>query len=151
MKHQRLLGIDYGTRRIGLATSTMGISSPFSVLKNNGEEGNIRAISSIVTAEKIDGFVLGVPLNAQGQETPMSQSIRKFGQRLEQLGLPVMYVNEMLSSWEAEEHIKNNLGITSPDKVAALVDKVAASMLLQEYIDNTGDTYGSKNKLPRKI
>ena len=136
----KLLGIDYGTKRIGLATSSGIYSAPFDVIKNKGETETLTRLLEIIAKEKVDAIVLGVPLNPRGGDTKMSILIREFGEKLQLASnLPLHFHNEILSSWEAEEYIKNTMGIKDPKKIAAIVDKVAASMLLQEYINTVGE------------
>jgi putative Holliday junction resolvase len=134
----KILGIDFGKRRIGLAKSDPSgtIASPLITIKNRGDRRNIENLRGIICKNDILSLLIGVPLDENGQETKMSKLIRTFGERLSREShLPVIYVNERYSSKEAEEHIIENLGITNRKKIKELVDKMAACMLLQEYVD----------------
>ena len=136
----KILCIDYGMKRIGLAASdpTGTISSPFMTILNKGTAKNIAALEQIIAKERVDMVVLGLPLKSNNEETQMSGLVRKFGTELEtKLNIRVDYVNEHYSSKDAEEHIRQNFGINNHKRVAELVDKVAASMLLYDYINLT--------------
>jgi len=133
------LGVDYGLKRIGLATCDGSgfVSSPFDVIKNKGDNKNIARLLEIIHNERIEGVVIGLPLDKDGNETKMSGLIRGFAQKLsDKSGVMVMFINERYSSQEATEHIREKLGIKSREKIKELVDKMAAAMLLQTYLDN---------------
>jgi len=135
----KLLGIDYGHRRIGLATTDLGgtIASPLFTVENRGERKNIEALCKIITDNKIQGIMCGIPQDMGGRDTSMSVIIREFCEKLSHAsGLEVVYVNERYSSLDAEEHIRKNLGIKNPIKIREMVDKMVACMLLQEYVNN---------------
>ena len=132
------LGIDYGRKRIGLATSDASgtIASPLLTLENKGEKKNTEALLKIIADHNIEGIMCGMPQNIVGGDSGMSGEIKEFGRKLEEAsGIGVEYVNERYSSKEAEEHIRVNLGITKWEKVKELVDKMVACMLLQEWLD----------------
>jgi len=134
----KVLGIDYGLKRIGLATSDLSrtIASPLVTIQNKGEKKNIQAVTEIIQNHNIQGIMCGIALGIDGMETTMSRITREFGEKLAEIsGLEVVYFNERYSSKEAEEHIRNNLGITRHEKIRELVDKMAASMVLQVYLD----------------
>lgn len=134
----KYLAIDYGLRRIGVAGSVGGVlAEPLCVVVNKGEKNNLRSIGNLIVQYKAGVIVMGVPLDRDGAETPMSQSIRVFGEKLgDSSGVEVIFVNERYSSKDAEEHIRINLGITKPERIKELVDKMAAAMVLQLYLDN---------------
>jgi len=118
----KLLGIDYGLKRIGLATAVAGVASPFLTIENRGEKKNLSRLLEIIKSERIEKIVVG-------------DGFREFGELLGEVsGLEVVFVDERLSSWEAEEHIRNNLGIIKREKVKELIDKMAAVMILNNYI-----------------
>ena len=134
-----LLGIDYGGKRIGVATGNLGlkISTPLTVIQNDASV--IDRIKKIVTEYRVSKIVMGLPLYKDGNESPLSITVKGFGTMLqEQLGLEVVYQNELLSSNEAQIHIKENMNIRDPKKIKELIDKVAASMVLQEYMESQG-------------
>ena len=133
----RILGIDYGRKRIGLALSdeTATIASPIGYILNKGAKKNIPAFRDLVIKHNIKSIMLGMPYHADGRESEMAAEVKSLGELLgAEFGLPVVYFDERYSTKCAEEHIRNNLGIRNPKKVAELIDTTAASMLLLEYI-----------------
>ena len=128
------LGIDYGKARIGLAISETGqIARPIGHIKNKGDAKNIAVIRELCAKHQIKYIVCGIPLDTGANETDMSREVRRFG---EKLGIEVAYHNERYSSLEAEEYIREKMGITKREKVKELVDGVAAAMILQSYLDS---------------
>jgi len=128
----KLLGIDYGEKRIGVATSAMGMSTPLCTLVNN--TSLINEFKKIITEQRTQKIVIGLPLYKDGTESPNCPIIREFGAKLEaEFNIPVVFHNELLTSWEAEEYIKQTKHIKDPKKIKDMIDKVAASMLLQSY------------------
>lgn len=139
----RYLGIDYGRRRIGLALSdpTLLIASPFQVLENKGTKKNLARLLTIMQQNDVALIVLGLPLHTNGDESDMSREVRAFGQALAEIGYTVEYVDERYTSCQAEELI----GGTDPKK--KIIDKVAASIILQMYLDERRKAeYESKNQ-----
>lgn len=127
----RCLGIDYGRRRIGLALSdpTLLIATPLVIIENRGLKKNLLRIMDIVEKNDVGQIVVGLPLHVNGDESEMSREVRHFGSMFTALGLPVAFVDERYTSVEAESIIGDD------PKSKSLVDKVAASIILQMYLD----------------
>ena len=127
----RCLGIDYGRRRIGLALSdpTLLIATPLIIIENRGIKKTVLQIWDIIQKNDVKQIVIGLPLHANGNESEMSQEARRFGDVFVALGLPVEYVDERYTSCEAESLIGNQ------GQSKNLIDKVAASIILQIYLD----------------
>lgn len=127
----RCLGIDYGRRRIGLALSdpTLLIASPLMIIENRGLKKTLLQIMDLIQKNDVGQIVVGLPLHANGDESEMSREARHFGSAFVALGFPVEFVDERYTSFEAESIIGNNRQSKS------LVDKVAASIILQMYLD----------------
>lgn len=127
----RCLGIDYGRRRIGLALSdpTMFIASPLLIIENKGPKKTVARLLDIIQKNEVGQIVIGLPLHTDGTESEMSREARQFGQIFSDLGFPVTFVDERYSSCTAEEMIGN-----ARDR-KNLIDKVAASIILQMYLD----------------
>lgn len=137
----KTLGIDYGLRRIGLALTDINctIASPLKTIPNRGDKKNVIEIADIIRAHRVERIVLGLPRYPDGNDSPFTHAVRDFGTMLyEKTGIWVVYFDEGYTSRMAEEHIKVNLGIRDPKKIRDLVDKVAASMILSEYITSEG-------------
>ena len=127
----RCLGIDYGRRRIGLALSdpTLLIATPLIIIENRGIKKTVLQILDIIKKNDVKQIVVGLPLHANGDESEMSREARQFGEVFVALGYPVEYVDERYTSFEAESLIGNNRQSKN------LIDKVAASIILQIYLD----------------
>ena len=122
----RMLGIDYGTKKIGLAMSDEDgrVAFPRSVLKNDAQA--ISVILEIFKKEKIDGIVLGESLNFKGEPNKVMEKISEFKIALEKaIGVPVYFESEFLSSKQARNiHDSGELN-----------DASAAAIILQSYLD----------------
>ncbi|MCM1404197.1 MAG: Holliday junction resolvase RuvX [Prevotella sp.] len=127
----RCLGIDYGRRRIGLALSdpTLLIATPLVIIENRGIKKTLMQILDIIQKNDVHQVVVGLPLHTNGDESEMSREARQFGSHIVALGYPVEYVDERYTSFEAESIIGN------PRQSKNLIDKVAASIILQLYLD----------------
>ena len=127
----RCLGIDYGRRRIGLALSdpTLLIASPLVIIENRGLKKTLTQIMDIVEKNDVGQIVVGLPLHVNGDESEMSREARHFGSCFVTLGYPVEFVDERYTSFEAESIIGDN------PQSKKLIDKVAASFILQTYLD----------------
>jgi len=123
------IGIDFGMSRIGIALSELGqLAKPLCVIKNKGARKNIALIREICAKYKVKTIVCGLPLDAEGKATPMSHEIERFCFELEKKsGIPVVTSDERYSSKEAEDYIRQT-------KSKDLLDAVAASLVLQEYL-----------------
>ena len=134
----KIMCIDYGSKRIGIAATdpTATISYPLTTITNKGLVNNVRAITQLTRENQIQKIVFGLPVHYNGQEGEACRKVRELGAALlKETELEVDYHDERYSSLEAEEHIKQNLGITNHKKVTELVDKVAASMILNNYLE----------------
>ena len=130
-----LLAIDYGTKRIGLAACDPDriISSPLGT-EPNGPPGTDAFFRDLFARSKFVGVVVGLPLHASGEESPMSAEARKFASWLADLSrLPVVMWDERYTSHAAEGMLLE--AKLSKKKRKARVDRVAAQMILQSFID----------------
>lgn len=122
---KRILGIDHGRKRLGLALSdpTGLIATPYKTLDASRLGPLLQEIQSILTEYQITTVVLGLPLNADGSEGPQAQQVRKFAAHLK--SQEVHFQNEHLSTHEAMQR-----GATRSNK-----DAYAAALILQAYLD----------------
>ncbi|HNQ23136.1 MAG TPA: Holliday junction resolvase RuvX [Phycisphaerae bacterium] len=133
----RFLGIDYGTKRIGLAIGdTVGrLATPLATLE--APEPPDRQVEAVLTCAReyeVDAFVVGLPLNMDDTEGPQAQSVRRFGTALEAAGgLPVHYCDERLSSLTADE-LMQGTELTRKQKKRRR-DRLAAQVMLQAFLD----------------
>ena len=133
----RFLGIDYGTRRIGLAVSDPGatLASPLATIVSRGDVARDgKAVAAVAREYEVDEFVLGLPLNMDDSEGVQAGLTRVFGDALGvRTGLPIHYCDERLSTFAAEELLRP-AELTRKKKKARL-DRVAAQVILQDFLD----------------
>lgn len=132
----RSLGIDYGTKRIGLALSDAEgrLAVPLRTLERKDDRSALREIARIARDEEVERFVVGEPLGLDGSRGEAALRARRFGERLaESTGLPVEMINESLTSVEAAERLRA-AGV-DPRRNPERLDAVAAQILLQEALD----------------
>ncbi|MCL2103085.1 MAG: Holliday junction resolvase RuvX [Syntrophorhabdaceae bacterium] len=132
----RLLGLDYGSRRIGVAFSdSLGLTAqPLPPIIRSGDSKDIKEIGRRAAELGITSIVLGLPLLMSGEEGPAAIRAREFGARIEtNLNLPVMMWDERLTTVQSERHlIESNL---SRERRKELRDSLSAMFLLQSVLD----------------
>lgn len=132
----RLLGVDYGSVRIGLAISDpeRRLASPLAVYERRGQERDAEYFRALATVEEVAVFVVGLPVHLDGREGQKAIEARAFGAWLtETTGLPVTFWDERFSTVEAESALWQ-AGLTHKKRKARR-DRVAAQILLQAYLD----------------
>ncbi len=132
----RILGVDFGTRRIGIAISDPGrtMAFPVEVYEPRGPMPDARYYRELVRENEIERIVVGLPLHTSGRESEIATRARKFGEWLAATtGLPVFFFDERYSSVEAERALLG-AGLTKKKRKARL-DKLAAQIMLQGYLD----------------
>jgi putative Holliday junction resolvase len=135
MPGSRILALDYGTKRIGVALSDeLGwTAQPLETFERRTLDRDVAHIASLVQAHAVGEVVLGFPLQLDGREGPAIQAMRNFAVHLEQ-GLPVPLVlwDERLTTKAAEDLLI--AADVSRKKRKGAVDRVAAAILLQSYL-----------------
>jgi putative Holliday junction resolvase len=132
----RLLGIDYGAVRVGLAISDAGrlIASPLTTYSRRGLEQDVAWFRALVEREEIGGLVIGLPVHLDGREGQKAVEARAFGRWLAEVtGLPLVFWDERFTTVEAEAHL-SAAGLTARRRKSRR-DRVAAQILLQSYLD----------------
>ncbi len=135
----RSLGIDYGTVRIGLAISdALGmIAQPYCVVTATDGKKAVEQIAEICRKEGVEQIVVGLPRHMSGEESDSSAAARKLGAKIEETtGLPVAFVDERMSSLAAERAMLE--ADLSRKKRKTKIDAVAASIILQSFLDKQG-------------
>ena len=139
---QRLLGLDLGTKTIGLAISDTGkaIASPLETIQRTKFGKDAERLIVICAEQEIGGFVLGLPLNMDGSEGPRAQatrdfylSMRDFWRERELPVIPVTFWDERLSTVAVTRTLLD--ADTSRARRGEVVDKMAASFILQGALD----------------
>ena len=135
----RALGIDFGTKRVGLALSDRSnmIASPYKTLNYVSEKDLITQLETIVTNNDIEILVLGLPINMKGEDTAQTIKVRDFKEILSALRIPIVYEDERLSSVSAINSLMLQNVKTGHNKPE--IDKTAAAIILQQYLDKNSN------------
>lgn len=131
----RLLGMDVGTKTIGLALCDAGwsIASPAHTVSRGKFSKDKVALAAFMEQQQVKGVVIGLPLNLDGSESPRSQASRAFARNIADLGLPILLWDER---WSTQAVTRTLLEAdASRARRGELVDKLAASYILQGAID----------------
>ncbi|MFQ4135826.1 Holliday junction resolvase RuvX [Nodosilinea sp. PGN35] len=130
------LGLDIGRRRVGVAgcDGTGLIATGLTTLRRRSFQELVSDLQHLVDLRRAQVLVVGLPLTMDGNEGFQARQVRKVAEGLSQsLGLPVVYVDERLSSVEAE-HLMRTAG-HSVAQEKALIDRKAAAIILQRWLD----------------
>ena len=132
---KRILAIDYGDVRVGLAISdlTQTIAQPFKTLLYSDSNNLLNQLDNIIKENDIGLIVVGIPYNMKGEDTQQTTKVRKFISLMQDnLMIEIKLIDERLTSLEAEK-IMHKMNIkTGSNKTK--IDKIAASIILQEYL-----------------
>jgi len=130
-----LLGIDYGTTNIGLAFGVGDSVAPLKIISGKHIPTALNDISRVVLENKISKLIVGLPLTADGRETPQAKEVRKFAKLLKiRLKMPVEFVDEFGSSRDA---IPAMLQMGVSKKGRQKVDDYSAAVILKNYLAQT--------------
>lgn len=132
----RLIGIDAGTKTLGLALSdvTRSIASALETIRRTKFKTDAARLLDLAEKHAVQGFVLGLPANLDGTEGPRAQATRAFARNLNALSpLPILLWDERLTTVEAERMLI--AADTSRKRRADVIDKLAATLILQGALD----------------
>ncbi|MBU0652476.1 MAG: Holliday junction resolvase RuvX [Proteobacteria bacterium] len=132
----KVLGLDYGDRRIGVAIcDELGMTARgIATVVRKNRDADLAAIVGFVERFGVEKIVIGYPLRLDGSEGIQCDKVNRFARRLEaRLSMPVIRRDETLSTKEAEELLRE-AGVRR-EKQRAVVDRLAASIILQGYLD----------------
>lgn len=132
-----LLGLDYGTKRMGVAVSnsdqTVGV--PVETWQVRDNTHTLRHLRELFIDYRVVGLVLGLPIRTNGEEGTAAAAVREFGDWIQaQTKMPLIYIDERYSSAEAELLIWQRG--ESPSKRKQPLDSLAAKVILQSYLDD---------------
>jgi putative Holliday junction resolvase len=133
----RILGLDYGSKRIGVAVSDeLEITAQgLATITRKNKKNDLDEIAKVITTYSVEKIVIGYPIKLDGSEGIQCEKISRFSKLLEaKLHIPVVKWDETLTTKEAEDiliqaHVRR-------DKRKQVVDKLAATLILQGYLDN---------------
>ncbi len=132
----RLLGLDVGSKTVGLALSdvTCSIATPYETLRRTKFTADAKKIAGIVEAMGVGGLVIGMPYNLDGSEGPRAQSTRAFARNLAvHVHVPMAFWDERFSTAAVERHLIE--ADASRKRRAEVVDRMAAAYFLQGALD----------------
>lgn len=134
----RILSIDYGARRIGVAVSdpTRTIASPLTTLtRREGKRPPWAELQRLIAEQEVSEIVIGLPLDLAGEEGEWAGEVRAFGEQVERrTGLPVHWVDERMSSVQAERAVRGMGLKRSQREEKGRVDAAAAAILLRLFL-----------------
>lgn len=132
-----LLGIDFGTKRIGIALGQTFTQSakPLTTLPNNSQLW--QSLDTIIQEWHIGQIIVGLPLGMDGKEHEMTRQVKNFAKKVQHhTGLPVTFMDERLSSYEAERQFQSlREAQLSKAKNKSQIDAMAAQVILQSWLD----------------
>lgn len=135
----RVLGVDYGERRVGIALSdpTATIAQPLTVLvRRAGKRPPVQAILDLIALYKVAHLVVGLPLTLAGDESAWTSEVRDFGEKIAaRAGVGVTFADERMTSVAAERVVRS-LGLPRGERERKeRIDAAAAAIILQGYLD----------------
>lgn len=132
----RVMGIDLGDARIGIAMSDMMkiIANGYETYKRIDEETDLKHIADLISSNDVDTVVFGLPLNMDGTSGNRVETTREFADKLSQLvGVRIAFQDERLTTVTAERMLIS--ADVRRDKRKQVIDKIAATIILQTYLD----------------
>lgn len=138
----RLLGLDLGSKTIGLAISDSGlvVASPLDTIRRQRFTADANALIALIAQRGVGGLVLGLPKNMDGSEGPRAQSTRQFATNLlEKIDIPIALWDERLSTAEVERVLIDEADMTRKRR-GQVIDKMAAGVILQGFLDYLRNT-----------
>jgi len=135
-----VIGFDFGLKRIGLATgqTITGTASPLTTLNSVDRSPDWRGIESQIREWRPDALIVGIPYLLDGNASEMTRAAIDFSRELEQrFKLPVFTIDESLSSYAAEEQLKQSMKLAKHNKHE--IDRMAAAIIVQRWLDQRPD------------
>ena len=132
----RLLGLDVGTKTVGLALSdvTRSIATPYHTIRRSKFTEDASRIQEVIETNQVGGLVIGLPFNLDSSEGPRAQSTRAFARNLAaRIAVPIAFWDERLSTAAVERHLIE--ADASRKRRAEVIDRMAAAYILQGALD----------------
>ncbi len=131
------LGFDFGMKHIGVAVgqTITNTATPLTSIKARDGIPNWDEIEKLISTWNVKVIVIGIPLNMDGTEQPITAAAKKFGNRLEaRFKLPVHRIDERLTTVEAKQQLFDSLGYKALDK--ASIDSYSAKLILESWLNS---------------
>jgi putative Holliday junction resolvase len=135
-REARLLGLDVGTKTVGMALSdvTRAIATPYDTIRRTKFTEDVKLISKVIAASEVGALVIGLPINLDGSEGRRAQSTRAFARNLaNHVDLPMVFWDERFSTAAVERHLVE--ADASRKRRAEVTDRMAAAYILQGALD----------------
>jgi putative Holliday junction resolvase len=135
-KYISALGLDIGSKRIGVAgcDRTGLLATGITTIERTSFEQDVEQIRAIVLERQVQVLIVGLPYSMDGTLGFQARQVQKFAKKLgKALNLPVEYTDERLTSFQAEQLLKSEK--RSPSRHKALIDRKAAALILQQWLD----------------
>jgi putative Holliday junction resolvase len=132
------LGFDFGNKKIGVAVGQMttGTASPLQTIRSINQAPNWTMISQLISQWQPQGLVVGISIQHDGTDNPITPKMRKFCRQLEgRYQLPVHQVDETLSTFEAKQLLFDELHLRA-GKLWQVQDQLAAQLILQSWLND---------------
>ncbi len=139
----RLLGLDVGTKTVGMALSdvTRTVATPYDTIRRTKFTADAKTIRQVVETNRVGALVIGLPLNLDGSEGPRAQSTRAFARNLAaHIQVPIAFWDERLSTAAVERHLIE--ADASRKRRAQVIDRMAAAYILQGALDRLSRLIG---------
>lgn len=132
----KILGIDYGDKRIGLAISDENekLASRFLTLENKSLKNSIEEIKNIIIKKSIKKIIIGLPFGLKTESEQTQKTNNFINYLIKEVDIPVKKINEVFTSKMAKENLRN-AGIKK-EELKEIIDQEAARIILQDYLDN---------------
>lgn len=134
----KVLAIDYGKKRMGFAIGNTEVKTitPLDILRRKTLEYDFSYVQQIIDDYEVKKIIIGDPLQKDGSPGTLSEKIHEFGNFLKnRLETEIVYINERLSSFEAEEILKPQ--VHKLHKRKEILDSLAASVILRDYLNRS--------------
>ena len=136
----RMLGLDVGERRIGIAANQGRLAVPLAIIEHESRAADLDRIAAIVREQEAAGVVVGLPILMSGEEGEQARRTRRFGDALaRRISVPIIYHDERMSTLQvvgaAGARVTGARGRTASRGRKAHIDDLAAAVILQSYLD----------------
>jgi putative Holliday junction resolvase len=137
MKNMRVMGLDVGDKTVGIAISDALLLTAQArpTLRRKNLKSDVEILRRMAEENEVHEIVVGQPLHMDGTSSSQSEKVQRFAEELRQAaGLPIVFWDERLTSFEAEQHLEQ-MGLNWRRR-REHVDKIAAMIILQNYLDS---------------
>jgi putative holliday junction resolvase len=147
MGAKRVLAVDYGRKRIGLAISDeLGLTAqPLATIERTNHRDDMRRLREICVTRHVAQILVGHPVHITGEASEMAAEASRFAERLtKETGIETKLVDERLTSWEAKQTMAQTKSSTR--RKSEGIDAVAAAVLLRDYLEHQSEKARDKRK-----